>query len=104
MKSIRVSLIVYFLSLLLLGLGGVSVLAYRTTAENLRDKEHNGRLFLDADYHDTERDLRAEYDRKIHRHARLLIDTLSRPPNPWERVLSGWHKKMPLPGFPAIPL
>jgi len=45
MKSIRVSLIVYFLSLLLLGLSGVSVLAYRTTAENLRDKEHNGRLF-----------------------------------------------------------
>ena len=101
MKSIRVSLIVYFLSLLLLGLGGVSVLAYRTTAENLRDKEINGKHFLEADFEDNERQLRDEFDRKIHRNARLMVDTLRRPPYPWEFVSSAWHCKQSKRGFRA---
>lgn len=104
MKSIRVSLIVYFLSLLLLGLGGVSVLAYRTTAENLRDKEHNGRLFLDAEHEDTEHRLREEFDRKIHRNAKRFIDNLGRPLNLLERAAKELHRMTPFNGFSAMPL
>ena len=103
MKSIRVSLIVYFLSLLLLGLGGVSVLAYRTTADNLHNKEHNGRLFLDADYEDSRTSTCAKNSIARSIATRLLIDHLSRPPYPWERVSTAWHRNMPMLGFRQCP-
>ncbi len=87
MKSIRVSLIVYFLSLLLLGLGGVSVLAYRTAADTLRAKEANGRVILELEFESREQDLRKELDDAILRKAKQVILRQSKPPYRWLNVL-----------------
>jgi heavy metal sensor kinase len=103
MKSIRVSLIVYFLSLLLVGLGGVSVLAYRTTAETLRDKEDNARRYLKSHYDGREEDLHKDLDEAIHRRAKILIANLNRQPSYWEQFSSSWNRN-PLLAFPAMPM
>src|SRR5207249_3943020 len=39
MRSIRLSLVVYFLVLLAVALGAISVLVYRTTEQSVRDKQ-----------------------------------------------------------------
>ena len=87
MKSIRVSLIVYFLSLLLVGLGGVSWLAYRTAADTLRTKEASGRMILEREFETREQDLRAELDHTILRKAKQVIAQQSKPPYRWLNVL-----------------
>jgi len=99
MKSIRVSLIVYFLALLLLGLGGVSVLAYRTTAITLHDKEVSGKHYLETEYQARERDLHEELDHQLLKKATHVIKRMNQPWG-WRR----WFNIFPLVGSPAIPL
>src|SRR5256885_1999240 len=84
MKSIRVSLIVYFLALLLLGLGGVSLLAYRTTSDTMRDKEVSGKHYLETEYQTRERDLHEELDDQIRKKANYVIKRMNQPPG-WRR-------------------
>ena len=50
MKSIRLSLIVYFLLLLGCALGGVSWFVYQTTSHALHAKEAGNREHLQASY------------------------------------------------------
>jgi heavy metal sensor kinase len=50
MKSIRLSLVLYFLALLAAALGAVSVLAYRNTEHVLADKEEIRRKMLNGQY------------------------------------------------------
>lgn len=98
MKSIRVSLIVYFLSLLVLGLGGVSVLAYRTAAETLADKEVSGREQVMSEYRARAKDLEEELDSAMVQKANKVVNRLSRP----YRV--EWLNVMPVVGTPMIPM
>jgi hypothetical protein len=51
MKSIRLSLVLYFLALLAAALGAVSVFAYRYTEHVLDSKEESRRALLDDRYH-----------------------------------------------------
>jgi len=51
MKSIRLSLVLYFLALLAAALGAVSVFAYRYTERVLDSKEESRRALLDDRYH-----------------------------------------------------
>src|SRR5689334_17858943 len=50
MKSIRLSLIVYFLLLLAVALGTASVLVFRTAADSLREKQETNRQLLRKQY------------------------------------------------------
>lgn len=79
MKSIRVSLIVYFLSLLVLGLGGVSLLAYRSAADTLHDKEVSNRSHLESEYLTRAQDLNADFDAHLLNKARKLLNRVNRP-------------------------
>lgn len=97
MKSIRVSLIVYFLALLLLGLGGVSLLAYRTAASTLDDKEANGRLLIETEFQAREKEAREEFDASLLRKARQVVSRQSRPYH------VEWLNVLPALGTPAAP-
>jgi signal transduction histidine kinase len=98
MKSIRVSLIVYFLALLVVSLGGVSLLAYRTAAQTLREKESNSQRLLDAEFQTRELDLRTDFDNALLRKAKLVVARQSRP----HRV--EWFNVLPILVTPAAPL
>jgi signal transduction histidine kinase len=50
MRSIRLSLTVYFLALVSLALGAVSVLVYRSATQTLREKEHAAEQLLQTRY------------------------------------------------------
>src|SRR5262245_5297928 len=61
MRSIRLSLVVYFLVLLALALGAVSALVYRTTEQGLRDKQQAmARLLQDRHRDQLDEILRSE--------------------------------------------
>lgn len=98
MKSIRVSLIVYVLALLVLSLGGVSLLAYRTAAQTLQEKEVNSHRLLEAEFQTREQDMRAEFDSTLLRKAKLVIARQSRP----HRV--EWLNVLPMLSAPMAPL
>ena len=48
MRSIRLSLIVYFLVLLTAALGAVSWFSYRTTSQSLRERQHDSQKMIEA--------------------------------------------------------
>ncbi len=72
MRSIRLSLIVYFLVLLALALGGVSWFVYRTTAQTLREKEVSSRNLIEARYLDQCEEETAALDSHLLRQAQNL--------------------------------
>src|SRR5262249_55421426 len=65
MRSIRLSLIVYFLVLLALALGGVSWFAYQTTAHALRAKQASTNDLIQRQYDDQCKLIRATMDERI---------------------------------------
>jgi signal transduction histidine kinase len=65
MKSIRASLIAYFWLLLALGLGTASVLAYRTAADSLREKQAVNRQLLQTQFHDRELEEKNRFDERL---------------------------------------
>ena len=80
MRSIRVSLIGYFLALLVLGLGGVCLLTYRIAAATIRDKEESSRKLLEAELRDRSKETRDRLDQELLRKAKLVIARHHRPP------------------------
>ncbi len=68
MKSIRLSLLVYFLVLLSAALGTVSVLLYRTAQETLADKNRATKELIERQYQEMRAKERARLD------AALLAD------------------------------
>jgi signal transduction histidine kinase len=52
MRSIRLSLVLYFLGLLAVALGAASVLAYRTAEQNLEAKNRASRQLIETQYRD----------------------------------------------------
>ena len=72
MKSIRLSLIVYFVVLLAFALGGVSALAYQMTATTLHDKQTSTENLIRAQFQTRCQDARTALDRQLLRQAHLL--------------------------------
>src|SRR5438552_17804107 len=83
MRSIRLSLIVYFLVLLTAALGAVSWFSYRTTEASLRERQDDAHTMIQAQFHDAqtmiqaqcvtrEEAQRAELDRRLVAQARTL--------------------------------
>jgi signal transduction histidine kinase len=80
MRSIRVSLIAYFLALLVLGLGGVCLLTYRIAAATIRDKEESNKQLLETEVRDRSKEIRDRLDQELLRKANLVIARHHRPP------------------------
>ncbi|MCI0380826.1 MAG: ATP-binding protein [Gemmataceae bacterium] len=72
MRSIRLSLIVYFLALLAVALGCVSWLVYRTTAATLAEKQVSSRDLIHTRYHDQCEEAKGALDTRIRDQARTL--------------------------------
>lgn len=72
MKSIRLSLIVYFLLLIAGAFGGVAALAYRTTAMTLEDKQASTEDLIQAQFQTRCQDARAVLDKRLLHQAQLL--------------------------------
>jgi heavy metal sensor kinase len=72
MNSIRLSLIVYFLVLIAMALGGVSMLVYQTVSITLKDKQAKTQELLDTQFQAQCHQARLALDRKIHLQAQRL--------------------------------
>jgi heavy metal sensor kinase len=72
MRSIRLSLVVYFLLLLGGVLAAVSGLVYRTSAEALQGKEVSTRKLLTTQYEDRCKEIRERFDQQLKDRARTL--------------------------------
>src|SRR5947209_1282575 len=72
MRSIRLSLVVYFLVLVTVALGVIGWLSYEATRRTLRDKEATARNHLQELYENRCRELRNEYDKRILQRAETL--------------------------------
>src|SRR5262245_41759799 len=74
MRSIRLSLIVYFLLLLAAALGAVSILVYRITAQVLSDKQEATRQLLLTQHDERRKDELKKTDDDLLSHATLLLN------------------------------
>jgi signal transduction histidine kinase len=72
MKSIRASLIVYFWVLLALGLGGTSILVYRSAAESFRAKQVADRQLLETRFREQEQEENQRFDEHLLTKARFI--------------------------------
>jgi signal transduction histidine kinase len=72
-KSIRLSLLLYFLALLGLALSAVFTLVYQTTAKTLMDKQASTANLVWTQYNDHVRESRATLDQRVFRQAMLLV-------------------------------
>jgi heavy metal sensor kinase len=72
-RSIRLSLIVYFLFLLAATLGAVSWFAYQTTSQTLQAKEAGAKSYLDVEYKENCKKASADFDKKLVNHAYALV-------------------------------
>ena len=79
MKSIRLSLIVYFLVLLAVALGAVSFLLYRTTAQAMQEKQAINRQLLGERYKAEKEEERRKLKDELYSHARTIA-TLAQSP------------------------
>ena len=80
MRSIRVSLLVYFFALLAIGLGGVCLLTYRIAAATIHDKEESNKRLLDAEVLRQTKEFREGLDMELLRKAKLVIARHHRQP------------------------
>src|SRR6516162_137318 len=65
MRSIRLSLVVYFLILLAVALGAATLLVYRTAADSLRAKQAVNRQLLETQFKEQEQEERARFDERL---------------------------------------
>jgi heavy metal sensor kinase len=72
MKSIRLSLVLYFLALLAAALGAVSVFAYRNTENALAGKEGIRRTMVEEQYDRERKVVQAQFDRSLFYHGDIF--------------------------------
>src|SRR5437763_238948 len=72
MRSIRLSLVVYFLGLLAAALGVASLLAYRTAERTLAEKRKATEQLIQAQYEERSRKERQALDEKLLQQAHTL--------------------------------
>src|SRR5437016_4104954 len=85
MRSIRLSLTVYFLVLLAVALGTASVLAYRTTKQTLVDKEKAAQELVQARYEEECRKEQEHLDRALLKQAQTVAQFILFQPD-WARL------------------
>ena len=90
MKSIRLSLVVYFLALLGLALGAVSLLAYRTAWRTLAEKEQAAESRILAQYDERERKERHDVDADLLFQAHALARLVQFEPIEQMRLQTTW--------------
>lgn len=88
MKSIRLSLIVYFLLLLGLALGAVSLVVYRITHQTLSAKKEATRQLLTAQYQDRCHEVETKLDDALYYQARSLA-SVAQAFTRWDRYRFG---------------
>lgn len=86
MRSIRLSLIVYFLILLALALGAVSGFVYWTTAQTVAAKQQSTQELLLTQYEERCREERAKLDDALLYQARSLAGGLAQTQPQWNRL------------------
>jgi len=74
MRSIRLSLIVYFLVLLTAALGAVSWFSYRTTSQALRKRQQDSQKMIAAEREARSQAARTELDQRILRQAQTMVN------------------------------
>jgi signal transduction histidine kinase len=74
MKSIRLSLVVYFLLLEALALGAGSWLVYRTAKQSLEAEQETKRMLLVSQYEDLKHEVRTKLDDELLSHARTIAN------------------------------
>src|SRR6476661_676962 len=77
MRSIRLSLIVYFLLLMTAALGAVAWFSYRTTADSLRERQNDTKKLIEAQCEANCKSARDDLDRHILRQAQTLANLSS---------------------------
>src|SRR5262245_51555423 len=85
MRSIRLSLIVYFLIPMALALGAVSAFVYFTTAQTVAAKQRSTQELLLAQYEQRCREERSKLDDALLHQARFLAGTLAQAQPQWNR-------------------
>src|SRR5947209_7463548 len=89
MKSIRVSLIVYFLVLLAVAFGTASLLVYRTALDNLRAKQLADRELAERIFTEKKKNAEKEFDVRLEDLAKLAVGRSAVTRNQWdEQVLT----------------
>jgi heavy metal sensor kinase len=89
MRSIRLSLVAYFLLLLAVALGAVSIFAYQTTHQTLQAKQQARRNLLWAQYEDRCRKAEEQVEDKLSQQARNLA-TLAGYQTQWSHGRYQW--------------
>ncbi len=74
MKSIRLSLIVYFLVLLTGALGAISWFSYQTTAHSLRERESDSQKLINTQCDDSVKSVKTDLDRRLLQKAQALAN------------------------------
>jgi heavy metal sensor kinase len=74
MRSIRLSLIVYFLVLLTAALGAVSWFSYRTTSQSLRKRQRDSQTMIEAQCEALSQATRAKLDQRILQQAHTMVN------------------------------
>jgi heavy metal sensor kinase len=110
MKSIRLSLMLYFLGLLGLGLGAVSLLVYHTTQQTLMEKKSAMGQLLESHFQESSTEERDRLDQSLLTQATAIARIVDIPgkPTPNELVLANvvLNGAMPnglLVAFPWLP-
>lgn len=106
MRSIRLSLIVYFLVLLALALGGVSWFAYATTAQTMRERQASTHDLVQSQYEHRCANIKVDFDRRLLTQAQTLAKR-SRSTNPHVEpfyVLGALGTSMVPEGYLTAPL
>jgi heavy metal sensor kinase len=88
MRSIRLSLMVYFLGLLAVALGVASFLVYRTAQSTLEAKEKAARTLVEAQFEERSREADNRLDRRLLAQAQSLAGR-TRPQWRWDRIGRG---------------
>src|ERR1051326_4238456 len=94
MRSIRLSLLVYFLGLLALALGVVSVLVYGITKDSLRAKNDATAKLIQKQYEELCANEQARLDTVLRSDAQFLVNQLHMQIDPatWQlAVADGWQ-------------
>ncbi|MFO0880628.1 MAG: HAMP domain-containing sensor histidine kinase [Gemmataceae bacterium] len=87
MRSIRLSLVVYFVTLVVAGLGVASYLVYEVAQRTLRDKEHAAGELIDTSYKERCQEAHTQLDERLLSQARTLAGQVRPRFRPMREIL-----------------
>src|SRR5262245_57806639 len=93
MRSIRLSLVVYFLALLAVAMGVASLLAYRSSQQTLREKQQAMAKLIQGQYDQRVREERRKFDQDLETQAIGLAGRLT-VESDWNRIYRPQHRAL----------